>query len=169
MEQPATFSKRQRSTRIGAFTRTCRTEPMNVRSITKLLVVFSAFFCCVLLAGIEALNKGWLSPRTLGTLLALLCVSASVFLAIAFRRLASKRGVQGLEVGTATISPSTRRGLITMYKAWIVVLALCLVGGVLKGASVRPVPVFPMVVGATMNLLITRGLVRAVRRLSKTP
>jgi hypothetical protein len=54
--------------------------------------------------------------------------------------------------------------MIKLYKASIVVLVLCLVGGVVKGATLRPVPWFPMLVGIAMNLLWTWGLVLAVRK-----
>jgi len=141
---------------------------MNVKSIKKLLVVFSAFFLCASLMGVEALNKGWVSPRALGVFLALVCLGGWAFLVIAFRSLASKRRVQGPDTGTVAISPATRKRLIAMYKAWIVVLVLCLAGGVWKGASVHPVPLFPMLVGVTINLLTTWVLVRAVQRLSRT-
>lgn len=78
---------------------------------------------------------------------------------------------QGLEARGADLYAENRKRrlrIIKMYKAWIVVLVLCLVGGVAKGASVRPIPVFPMLVGIAMNLLITLALVLTIRKLERT-
>lgn len=83
---------------------------------------------------------------------------------IAFRRLARKSGAQDF----SSITRKRRLFLIKMYKAWIIVLALCLIGGIVKGANVHPLPLFPMAVGIAMNLLTTSVLVMAVRKLQKS-
>ena len=60
------------------------TDNMNVKSVTKLLVTFSASFLCALLVAVAALEKGLLSPRGLGVFLALVCLGGFVFFVIAF-------------------------------------------------------------------------------------
>lgn len=146
---------------------------MNFKSVPKILLAFSVGFLGASLVGVVGLTKGYLSPRALGIFLAVVWLGGFSFLTVAFQRLARKRlsQGQGLEVGTATPSEASYRKqlrLIKLYKAWIVVLMLCLVGGVVKCASARPIPLFPMFVGITMNLLITWGLVLTIRKLQKS-
>jgi hypothetical protein len=54
-----------------------------------------------------------------------------------------------------------------MCKVYVAVLVLCLVSGVVRATSLRPIPFLPMFVGITMNLLITWALVLTIRKLQK--
>jgi hypothetical protein len=146
---------------------------MNVKSVAKLLLAFSACFLGASLVGTLGLIKGYLSPRALGIFLALVCLGGFAFLMVTFQRLARERlsQGQGLEAGTAAPSRASYRRqllLIKLYKAALVGLVLCPVGGVVEGTRVRPIPLFPMFVGITMNLLITWGLVLTIRKLQKS-
>ena len=136
---------------------------MNVKSVAKLVLAFSACFVSVTLLGTMGWMKGYLSPRGLGVFLALVCLGSFVFLTIAFRRLARHQVTQAPAAGTA----SSQLLLIRMYKVWIVVLVLCLVSGVVEGTRVRPIPFLPMLVGIIMNLLITWALAQTIRKLQK--
>ena len=137
---------------------------MVIKSIAKLMLTFSACFLCAAVLGAVGLNKGLLSPRGLGIFLAVLCLSSLVFLVVKFRRLAREHRAQDL---TADFTRERRVFLIRMYKGWIAVLALCLVGGIVKETSVHPIPWGPMLVGITMNLLTTWTLVLAIRKLQR--
>ena len=139
---------------------------MNIKSVTKLLLAFSACFLGASLLGTVGLINGYLSPRAFGIFLALVCLGGFAFLTIAFQRLARKR-----QSGSANSSETSHRRqllLIRRYKALIVFLVLCLVAGVVEDTSVRPIPLVPMSVGITMNLLMTWGLVLAIRKLQKS-
>jgi hypothetical protein len=143
---------------------------MNIKSVARLLLAFSACFLGASLIGTVGLIKGYLSPRALGFLLALVCLGGFAFLTIVFQKLARKRVAQRSEARTANPSEAFHRRqllLISMYQVWIVVLMLCLVGGVVKGTSARPIPLFPLFVGVTLNLLITWSLVLTIRKLQK--
>jgi len=146
------------------------TKLMNIKSVAKLSLVYSGCFWAALLVGVVGFIKGYLSPRALGIFLALVNLGGGAFLTTAFRRLARKNATQGWEAETANPSKASRKRqlfLIKMYKAWIIFLMLCLVGGVVRCMGVRPIPWLPMLVGITMNLLTMWALVLTVRKLQK--
>ena len=143
---------------------TVENAPMNVKSTRKLLVTFSACFLCALRAGVVAIDTGLLSPRGLGIFYAGLCLVSFVCLTIAFRRLSRTQPIEN----PFTAPRERRLAQIRVYKASIALLALCLIGGIVKGASVHPFPLFPMLVGITINLLTTYVLVVALRELQRS-
>ena len=122
------------------------TKLMNIKSVAKLSLVYSGCFWAALLVGVVGFIKGYLSPRALGIFLALVNLAGVAFLTTAFRRLARKNATQGWEAETANPSKASRKRqlfLIKMYKAWIVFLMLCLVGGVVRCIGVRSNSVAP--------------------------
>lgn len=110
---------------------------------------------------IRAFTTGLLSPRALGILLLVFAVgSAGLFLRV-LSKLGKRSAPQSGDAGTLARRRSVQ---IRAAKVAIAVLVLLLVNGLFE---LRSGPLLPLLVGITINILLTITLVRIVIRLQE--
>ncbi len=105
---------------------------------------------------------GSLSPRGMGFALLALCVVAAVVFAFVIADAARHSQSQRQEPLTEAVR---KRRQIKIGKIAIIVLVFALFNGLL---TTRNGPFWPVLVGATMNILMTVAIARGVIRLQRT-
>jgi hypothetical protein len=140
---------------------------MNLKAITKLMVLFSACFMSVLLVAVYANVNGSLSPRGLGILLALVCVAGFFGFWAALTKIGRKTGSTQILNDKRLDEAAIRKKLvrdIRFCRFGIAFLVLCLV---IALAEAKDGPILPLSIGIVMNLLFTTSLVSRLRQLKK--
>jgi archaellum biogenesis protein FlaJ (TadC family) len=144
-------------------------QEMNRTPIAKFMLLFTACFISVLLFATYAVVSGLLSPREFGIALTSVCAIGFVVLWVAFVKLRTKEAAAQIsDAPPVVLDVATRKRLtrsIRIHKAIIAFFVLCLAGAL---AESRGAPLVPVMVGVTMNLLWTAGLVLRVRQLQRT-
>lgn len=141
----------------------------NVTPIAKFMLPFTACFTSVLLLVTFAAVSGLLSPRELGIAVISVCAIGFVVLWVAFVKIRTKEAATQILDAPPVVLDVARRKRITrsirFCKAWIALFVLCLIFGL---AQSKGAPLGPVMIGVTMNLLWTTGLVLRVRQLKRT-
>jgi uncharacterized membrane protein YqhA len=134
---------------------------MELKTLFKIALMFSACFLGVSLLLVHEFAVGFLSPRAMGTALLLLCIAGGSIFVLTIAKAQRRSGDQPEKpLGDAV---RKRRLLqIKLGKIAIVILVFALLSGLLK---LRNGPIWPLLVGITMNILITFAIARAVMQL----
>ena len=136
---------------------------MKLNSRFKVILLFSACFVVASVLLAHEFAVGVLSPRALGIALLVLCVGGGfVFVVILVKvqhRLQAQR-----EASSPDAIRKRRLSQIRVGKIAIVILVLALINGLV---TERNAPLLPLLVGVTMNLLITFAIARTVIRLQR--
>jgi uncharacterized membrane protein YqhA len=136
---------------------------MELKTLFKIALMFSACFLGVSLLLVHEFAVGFLSPRAMGTALLLLCLciaGGSIFVLTIAK--AQRRSGDQPEKPLGDAVRKRRLLQIKLGKIAIVILVFALLSGLLK---LRNGPIWPLLVGITMNILITFAIARAVMQL----
>ena len=133
------------------------------------MLLFAACFISALLFATYAVVSGLLSPREFGIALTLVCAIGFGVLWVAFVKLRTKEAAAQISDAPPIVLDVAKRKRITrtigFYKVGIAFFVLCLVVTLAESGDA---PLVPVMIGVTMNLLWTAGLVLRVRQLQRT-
>ena len=135
---------------------------MNLKTVVKLTLVFSACFMSVVLVLVHEFITKSLSPRGLGIAMILLIIASGLGIIVAFGliRSSNKVNVNSSETAQPSIlsQRAQRRGVNAIRAAKILVVILLL--GLLNGLRlIGRVPPWALLVGVTINLLLTTSII----------
>lgn len=133
-----------------------------IKTLMRRLLPLSACSVGAMVLLALAFSRGLLPPRGLGIAILALGVAAGIWAVLIVKKSAKEfKGPSGLSIDAVT---RKRRLLgIRVGKIAIVVLALLLIFGLLQGG-----PLFPLLVGAIVNLCIMGAVIQVVVRLQRS-
>ena len=137
---------------------------MEPKSPIKITLLISVLFLAVSSLIAYEFAVGSLSPRGMGFALLAFCVVAAVALTFVIARAARRSQTQREEPLTEAVRKRRLRQ-IKIGKIAIVVLVFALFNGLV---TTRDAPIWPVIVGATMNVLMTVAIARGVIRLQRS-
>ncbi len=134
--------------------------------VTRLIALSLCSLGAVILLGYE-FSEGALSPRALGLILLILCSVIVIMVAFIIRRKPNSPSAIPESLGTPIDAAGQKQLLwrIRMAKLRIIIMILALVWGL---TQMRNLPLFPLLLGAIVNLVVTGMSIRTIVLLQKT-
>jgi hypothetical protein len=138
---------------------------MDLKSVLKITVIFSACFLGASLLITLAFIRGFLSPRALGIALLLLVLTEAALFVRIVRKVANRSRLQPDPHCTDDAERKRRLLYIRLGKLVILFLFLLLINGLFK---LRDGPLMPLLVGIAINILAIFAVARTVMRLQSS-